>query len=174
MALIILGLFVLIGVGGAIIYREFGFVLFAAMGFIFALMAGLLIDWPVSWATRDKVDITYELGALNDGRSTKGSFFLGSGSIDSVPSFMYYVKDGDGFVLRDWPARSSKVIETDSTPRVVYRCDDYGTVPRPFRWTTKMMEDSGWVDEWIDCGHAFVTFYVPPGSVKQQYNLDAQ
>lgn len=172
MALVVAVLGVLFGIVVAIKVRDAGALFISAIALFAAFIVGVVIDAPVAWVTRDKVDISYELAALNDGRSTQGSFFLGSGSIDSVSSFMFYAKEGDGYVLRDWPASSSKVVETDGTPRAVYSCDDYGTVPRPFRWTTKMILDDGW--GWIDCQHAFVTFYVPPGSVKQQYDLDAQ
>lgn len=160
-----------------------GFVVFAVkeregmiamFGLVAAMMGGLLtaliIDAPVAWIQRDRAEFSYNLGALNDGRSTKGSFFLGSGTIDSVPSFMFYAEDGDGYVLRDWSAAPSRVVETEGKPRVVYNCYDYSDVWLPFRWAPQMLEDGSL----YDCGHAFVTFYVPPGSVQQQYTLDAQ
>ena len=146
------------------------FMFFLFFGLMGSLLTALIIDAPVSWIMRDRAEFSYDLGALNDGRSTQGSFFLGSGTIDSVPSFMYYERDGDGYVLRDWPASSSKVVETKGDPQVVYNCYDYSSVPRPFRWAPQMMEDGSV----YDCRHAFVTFYVPPGSVQQQYILDAQ
>lgn len=141
-----------------------------AAAVIGGLLTALIVDAPVAWVQRDRVDFSYSLGALNDGRETQGSFFLGSGTIDSVPSFMYYVQEGDGYVLRDWPASSSKVVETEGDPKVVYNCYDYSDVWLPFRWAPQMVEDGSV----YDCRHAFVTFYVPPGSVKQQYTLDAQ
>lgn len=172
MAFVVAALGILLGIFLAIKNRDGAYIFVCGMAAFAAFFVGILIDGPVAWITRDKVDITYSLAALNDGRKTEGGFFLGSGQIDSVPSFMFYAKDGDGYVLRDWSADSSRVVETDGTPRAVYHCDDYGSVPRPFRWTTKMILDDGW--GWIDCGHASVTFYVPPGSVKQSYDLDAQ
>ena len=172
MALVVLIGFILTGIVLSIKYREGGPMMLALFGLFAAMIAGLAIDGPVAWATRSKVDMSYNLAALNDGKDTRGSFFLGSGTIDSVPSFMFYAEDGDGYGLRDWPASSSRVVETSGDPHVVYHCDDYGSVPRPFRWTTKMILDDGW--GWIDCQHASLTFYVPAGSVKQSYTLDAQ
>lgn len=172
MAVIVAVLGVLLGIFLAFKNREFSYIMVSAISLFVAFIVGVVIDGPINWAMRDKVDVTYGLAALNDGRKTQGSFFLGSGTIDSVPSFMYYAEDGDGYVLRDWSARSSRVVETTGKPRAVFTCDDYGSVPRPFRYSVKMILDDGW--GWVDCRHAFVTFYVPPGSVKQEITLDAQ
>jgi hypothetical protein len=172
MALIVFIGFVLTAIFLAIKHREGGPLILIVFGLFAAFIAGLAVDAPVAWATRSNKDISYNLAALNDSKNTRGSFFLGSGTIDSVPSFMFYAEDGDGYVLRSWDASSSRVVETDGKPHVVYHCDDYGTVPRPFRYPVKMILDDGW--GWVDCRHASLTFYVPAGSVKQSYTLDAQ
>jgi len=172
MALIVTVLGLIFSIYMMIRHRDSIYFMLVAFSIAAGLITGLVVDAPVAMLTRSHVDVSYNLAALNDGKDTRGSFFLGSGQIDSVPSFMFYAQDGDGYVLRSWDADSSRVVETDGTPRAVYTCDDYGTVPRPFRWTTKMILDDGW--GWVDCDHAFVTFYVPHNSIKQQYNLDAQ
>lgn len=173
MALVVFVLFVIAAIFLAIKHREGSLLGLIVFGLFGALISGLVIDAPVAMATRSSKNVTYNLAALNDGKDTRGSFFLGSGTIDSVPSFMFYAEDGDdGYFLRSWDASASRVVETSGTPRVVYHCDDYSTVPRPFRWSTKMILDDGW--GWVDCRHASLTFYVPTGSVRQQYTLDAQ
>lgn len=171
MAIIVVAICVLTCLFLGVKQRESWYIFPAVMSLFVGLFVGLVIDGPVNWAMREKTDFTYNLATLNDGRETQGSFFLGSGTIDSVPSFMFYEEDGDGYVLRDWPASSSRVVETTGEPHVVYTCDDYSDVPRPFRWTAVMITEDG---DYIDCQHAFVTFYVPPGSVKREVTLDAQ
>lgn len=170
MLIIVFGIICIGGIVLAIALRDalclLGGLITALIGAIFT---GLLIDLPVNAIQRDKINETYNLAALNDGKSTEGSFFLGSGTVDSVPSFMFYAKDGDGYVLRSWDAASSRVVETEGAPRVVYTCDDYSSVPAPFKWAAYMI-----LEDYVDCEHASVTFYVPPGSVKQQYTLDAE
>ncbi len=136
-----------------------------------AAIAGMLvINLPASIFLKDDVVLEYNLKAMQDGSSTTGSFFLGSGTINDVPSFMYYVEYDDGSVsLESAYASDSVVVETDENPRVTYECEYYGDIPTALIWPVNHFGTDG--D--YDCTGT-VTFYVPENSVKSQYVLDAE
>jgi hypothetical protein len=118
-----------------------------------------------------------DLVALADGQSTHGSFFLGSGSVDSDPAFFWYQDDGTGgYKLKSINAYwvTIREIPEGETPHMVQRCDDYSNIPKWVGWPLDISED----EESNSCGDSdeksWTTFYVPAGSIKSNYILDAQ
>jgi len=99
-----------------------------------------------------------DLASLADNQGTSGSFFLGSGSIDDEPVFYYYERNGDEYTLEHVNADEAVVIETTDDPRVEF----YSPVSNNEFWYI-----GGF-------GESTVKFYVPEGSVLNNYNLDAE
>lgn len=125
--------------------------------FIGGMIMNAIIQTAVT-GTHYEVSQTYELHTLHDSSGTTGSFFLGSGTIDSKPVFMYYEKQGDSYFLRHADADFATVIESTSTPHV-----------------DKLVEraNNKWWGLAFGAGHS-VNFYVPKGSVVSNYTLDAK
>lgn len=102
---------------------------------------------------------------LSDGAGVSGSFFLGSGTIDTTPVYMYYAQDNKGrYRLYHVNASQSYVTYTDETPTLVIHGKEMN-------------------DKWYSLDTGFATpeyaddvyeFRVPRGSIKQNFNLDAQ
>lgn len=98
---------------------------------------------------------------VGDSNGTRGSFSLFGGSIDNQPVYMYYLQDDSGkFRLYHVDADSAYVTYTNETPKIVYHSSYSRNI-----WMSYNPDD-GAVDEF--------EFRVPEGSVKQNYNLDAQ
>lgn len=57
------------------------------------------------------------------GKDVNGSFFLGTGSIDSVDQYYVYLKTPKGLLLQRFDTRNTYVVETNDTP--TYERDDH-------------------------------------------------
>lgn len=102
---------------------------------------------------------------LADGAGVQGSFFLGSGTIDTTPVYMYYAQDSKGrYRLYHVNASQSYVTYTDDTPTLVIHGNEMND-----KWYSF---DTGFsVSDYDDDVYEF---RVPRGSIKQNFNLDAQ
>jgi hypothetical protein len=101
------------------------------------------------WSTYE----TAELASIDDRSGTSGSFFLGSGQIDSTPVFYYYEHDKDGYRLKHQDASEAVVVESGK-PYIEYR--------------HLVSNDSNWYLEW---GGTSVIFHVPEGSIVRDFTL---
>ena len=146
-------------------FYSFWETLFGSAGMAFIVfLVGFLIALVLSVAWEDApVEITtstdYEIVALQDNLGLQGQFFLGSGYVDDELSYtyMHYVEDR-GYKVETVDASNAYVEFTDKQPYVSlvrYQFKDawrnYFTVP-------------------YNSGDAF--FYVPEGSILQNYNID--
>lgn len=170
--LIFAGIGLLLGV--YVIFHEFGrhfidvgtVILAILTGFIFgAVLAvfGALIALSISCKTEDVVVGRSELMCLTDKSSMQGSFFLGSGTIGETMKYAFYIKNKDQtFRLHVIDAQQAyiKYIKSGNTPYIeqikVVRSKDDRNV-----WSC-FIEQYKYI------------FYVPNGSIKQNYTLDAQ
>jgi len=155
----------------------FGLLSLVVTGAITAFAVMLVVALPNEFIARaHRAPVTYEMASLQDGHSPGGSFFLGSGTIHDVPSYMYYLKGNDGYFLDSVAAYKMTVKEEvwtqDFTPHVTFMCKDYSAVPSWFNWPFAQSKP----DSLDDCyGRSTTgTFYVPKDSIKSQYVLDAK
>ena len=138
--------------------KVFFMALFGSIGFL----AGVLLSYVLSIILAT-ISPTYHvesrngLVTLQDGTSVSGRFFLGSGSVDGKPGYTYYRGDGvNGFSLESVAANKAIVKYSTEAPRVekILTCG-----PGLFS---------------NSCVSSQYVFYVPEGSVKQDYTLDAK
>lgn len=139
------------GIGGFFMTLIFGGVAASAICMIINAIGAEITG------THYETEGTADLAALQDGSSTSGSFFLGSGSFNEEPSFFYYQKSGNEYHLEHVDADYAVVEETSGTPHVEYQ-KEVGN--KPF-WAMPVS------------GYDHVKFYVPQGSVISNYTLDA-
>lgn len=97
-----------------------------------------------------------KLSALNTGNEVSGSFFLGSGVIDSEPSYQFIVEREDGGFELDSVAARNVVVYEDATPSTA-------------RFVTYDSKYNVW---WYFPGEFNLptgdsSFHIPPGSVVQ-------
>lgn len=111
-----------------------------------------------------------DIYSMGDGLGSEGHFFGGFGSIDSEAVFMYYTKDGDYYKLRHVDADRVRIIQDDSeSPHFEKQCKNYDHTPNWLKMPQPMQSNG------IACSsETELTFFVPTGSIKQQFNLDAQ
>lgn len=126
------------------------------------LVVGFLVAGAVNFATYFTVDEPVQrytaIANLSDGSGVSGSFFLGIGSVDSKPVYMYYTDDNGVFELHQLEAKRAYVTYTDGSPQVVLHTD---------RSTNK------WISVFSSLNYKY-EFQVPRGSVRANFNLDAQ
>lgn len=104
---------------------------------------------------------------LNDGSSVHGEFFLGSGTVDGKMVYNYYVKNDQFFTLKQLDASSTYI---------TYLKD---TTTKPYLEVQKMVDiptdRCSWNNWAFDAEEVKATvFHIPQGSIKSNYNLDAQ
>ena len=104
------------------------------------------------------------LEALQDNGSVHGSFFLGSGYVGESMKYVYYSMNGDSsYSLHEVSHRFASVKYTDGPPFMEIHepkidKSDFGS-----RFALRELDN-----EWR------VVFHVPRGSIKNDYNLNAQ
>lgn len=136
-----------------------------------AVIGTIVISIPATEITSDTVIISHNIVSMKDGTSTEGSFFLGSGVIGNKPSFTYYEQDASGAVrLKHVNANDASVVQYDGPPKVTEECDSYKDSPTLWTWPIGDI----WAEDDIDCWGENIVFYVPEGSVKTDFVLDAE
>jgi len=128
---------------------------------------GIVYD-SVAQATYEQMPVkerlleSTEIVQLRDtGFSVSGGFFLGSGSVNGQPAYLYYIKADGGYKLKSVRASSVTIryIYDNSTPRIEYiRVEYYYT--------------HYWLNEprFLYSGsRQKIIIYVPEGSIRQYY-----
>lgn len=162
-----LPLIIAIIIGSIIIYKfyefeELGLGLFIATTSAALIFISLVIIFGYT-LPRTTVYTNKDLVAIQDGSSTTGSaagsVFMGYGSIKEVPSYTYYVKDGDARLLESTTAKGVKVFEGGEKAYV--------------REATACKSDYNWISPCINF-EKVVEIHVPTGTIKQNFVLDAK
>ena len=132
---------------------------------IFAILIGGIIGTSVAFALPAKTEIvktTYNLEALQDNNSVKGSFFLGSGQIDGKMKYVFYYERDGFYKLEQADYEEVKIKYSDEKPKAE-------------RFNRKNVKDAFINNFAIDCNcYQEYIIYVPKGTIKQNYSLDAQ
>lgn len=136
------------------------------MGFValfLASMGAMVLNLAFIKGPNANCDKEWRLTSLQDGTSTSGRFFLGSGVIDEHPSFMYYRQDADGYRLESIKAAKVRIVYNEGAPRLTKKHKCYDPDKGHYFWSFIHYEDS-----------PSYVFYVPAGSIKQDIVLDAK
>lgn len=130
-----------------------------------AILIGGFIGTAVAFALPAKTEIvktTYNLEALQDNNSVKGSFFLGSGQIDGKMKYVFYYENDGYYKLEQADYNEVKVKYSDEKPKAD-------------RLNRKNVKDAFINNFAIDCNcYQEYIIYVPKGTIKQNYSLDAR
>lgn len=138
------------------------------VGLFITFFVSMFLTLAVSEIVADDTPVTYNLTSMNDAAGVEGHFFLGSGSVESVPVFFYYSQQHDGsYRLFSAPADNSRIVQYDGPPKMVRSCSDFSTTPDWLFWPVPDGEHT--CDREDD-----TVFYVPEGSITTNFNLDAQ
>lgn len=129
------------------------------------LLIGGVIGTAIAFALPAKTEIvktTYNLEALQDNNSVKGSFFLGSRQIEGKMKYVFYYERDGFYKLEQADYEEVKVKYSDEKPKAE-------------RFNRKNVKDAFINNFAIDCNcYQEYIIYVPKGTIKQNYSLDAQ
>ena len=132
-------------------------VFYTIIGMSIGLMVAIILP-----AKTIKMKEVYVIECLQDNSSTQGSFFLGSGLVDEIFKYVFYYKYEDGFQMKLVNYNDAIVKYSDENPRV----ERYFNKPKENELINLFAIDSP------DYSKYYI--YVPKGSIKQIYTLDAQ
>ena len=130
-------------------------------GMLFALAASLGMFVAIWIGGKYKVEKkSTPLVCINDGSSSEGNFFLGSGCINGEMTYTYYLKIKDYYKLEQLPASDVLIKYTNGQAHIV---------------KIKRYPDSS-IKNWFGLHTTTIRFviYVPKGSIKNNYQLDAK
>ncbi len=141
-------------------WRQFGdFVLDSAISLVviafcvFSLNIVGVAATDYRWQTTEQ----YAIRSINDTTQTRGSAFLGSGSIKDKPVYFYYKEIAPNTFVQEYvDVEDVKIIESDSPPRLRIEQEQSDNITWSF-FTTN--------------GTRYA-FFVPKGSVVVNYSLD--
>ena len=98
--------------------------------------------------------------ALQDNLGVQGSFFLGTGTIDSTPSYAFYINEGAAKRFISVGADDVTVFDNSDRPYVTQRHSCELTV----RWLSPCFSD----------GRKYTEIHVPAGTIRTDLVLDAK
>jgi len=143
-------------------YADFGDYLIVSFQ---ALFIGAILGAVIAFTLPAKTEIvktTYNLEALQDNNSVKGSFFLGSGQIEGKMKYVFYYENEGYYKLEQADYNEVKVKYSDEKPKAEL-------------FNRKNVKDAFINNFAIDCNcYQEYIIYVPKGTIKQNYTLDAQ
>lgn len=126
--------------------------------FFISFLISAIIAGSISNEHTIQKDIEY-LEVLQDGSTTSGSFFLGSGSIGEDFKYHFYTKEKDGsFRLKSLTAEGVIIKYSDGKPRI----ETIKDIQKFWSWAFDFPIDKK------------VIIYIPEGSIRNGYTLDAQ
>ena len=139
------------------------------LGFLFGTFGGMIISFILPAKTHDVTQTIY-LETLSDNTGVpSGSFFLGCGTIGSKSQYSYYVKKDTAFFLESIDAKGVPIIfiEDGSRPRIEFERNQMIKEGEPgfTIW-------NDWASDSDEDGPKRI--YVPRGTIKNAYTLDAQ
>lgn len=140
-------------------YRLFVFAGSVFAGFILALALNAALG------AGDDPDYQYSYGvklvSLDDGSELNGSFFLGIGTIESRPVYIYYYENGPGRYLQGYVSTDqAMIIEEERTDGELEIWEDQNT------------GFSAWSAR--GASEPYFYFRVPVGSVQQEFTLNGE
>ena len=137
-----------------------GFLFYTIVGACFGILVGLGIAMLLPAKLETKV-YTQNLECLQDNNSVNGGFFLGTGSIEGKMKYVYYYKDADSlYHLKQIDYANASIKYSDEIPKIeTYKEEPTKDFINYFAWDYTE-------DKYI--------IYIPKGSIKQNFTLDAQ
>lgn len=129
-------------------------IVFTLFGLIIAVFGGCICNPQVP-----EVETTY-IYAMSDTMGVEGSFFLGSGSIDSEMKYIYMEKTEKGM----------KIADPIDTENAYINYIEEGEAPRIEK--IHYITDNNVLNFLFIFPHSETYIYIPEGTIKEVYNID--
>ncbi len=137
--------------------------------FVSNLLTGISVGFIVGFLVtimlpaETEVNIyNYDIETLQDNNSVNGEFFLGSGSVEGKMKYVFYYKTNGGFKMKQIDYEDA-IIKYSETRRGVIEHRE------------EMISDS-WINNFAYDLEKVIEYeiYVPKGTIRSNYKLDAQ
>lgn len=143
------------------IYDVLDIVLTFFMSALVGCAIGIFIGLALPMDTYDRVT-TLKMESLQDNNSVSGHFVLGSGVIDGRMKYVFYYNVNDYYCMKQVDYEDAIIKYSEGNPKV----EIHETFP-----TKSILNEFAIDTDIYDC---FYVIYVPKGSIKNNYILDAQ
>lgn len=127
-----------------------------------AALIGLGIAFILPMKTVTKID-TYNIVSLQDNNSTNGSYFLGTGTIKGEMKYVFYYEENGTYKMKQTDYNNTSIKYSDSVKVEIYRKEE---VKAFINWFA--------IDDICSESNMQFIIYVPKGTIKNNYSLDAQ
>jgi len=144
----------------------FDYGILGALDGILGALAGVVIGLMIACIIPSKTETvitSYSLEAIQDGNGIHGSFFLGCGTVDNVMQYTFYYQQDGYYKLKQVNYQYAKIKYSEDKPKV----EKYEKQPIKGAIINKFSLFCG-------CKKPNYIIYIPQGSIKQNYLLDAQ
>ena len=169
--MVTIGLFMLIGLfysikvlwNGVDYFSE---IIGAILGTIWVLFCAFMLGGLVSWLLPMKTEeniITYNIVSLQDNNSSKGNYFIGSGRSEGKMKYSFYYKSDGGFKLKEIDYKNTTIIYSDSIRIEQFGEKEVDSFINYFAF-----------DNFLDEDYMKFKIYIPEGTIKTNFTLDAE
>lgn len=135
--------------------------LIASIGFVIGMFIGFIISLIIGTEYKHVKEYEHEIVSLQDNKAIESYFLYGA---NSTMEYTFYVKDGEYFKMETLPYSDVKIKYSSGKPRVVY----YKYLP-----TDNIIND--WGTSFTQPSYYnFYVIYVPKGTIKTDFELNAQ
>lgn len=145
-------------------YKQYGYDSFFIFNHFFGLLIGASIGVAISIALPMDTYInihSYKIEALQDNNSVNSSFFLGSGIIEGRMKYVFYIEENGEYRLNQIDYKDASIKYSDTVQLLEYKV-----------CASKALINKFAIDR--DLGDKYYVIEVPKGTIKNNYNLDAQ
>lgn len=134
------------------------------VGGIVGLIFATILPAKTQTVTKS-IDIVY----IQDNASEEGAFFLGTGGTSSEMNYYFYYEESPGaYKMGRINRRKAKIVYTESDPRI-----EYSSLIPADHWWNNFSFCVKCYDDFESCQSRY-TIYVPKGSIKRKFHLDAR
>lgn len=137
------------------------YIVHSFIGVLLGLFIGLLVAIILPMTTEQK-QYSSNIESLNDNNSINGSFFLGCGQIEGKMKYVFYYEEKGLYKMMQVDCEKASIKYTDSKPKATMIQKE----------PTKSMINEFAID--LDLYDKIYIIEVPKGTIKNNYNLDAQ
>ena len=131
---------------------------------ILSASLGFVLGIPIAFMLPSDIEIKkteYKIECLQDNSYQPGAFFIGCGNIDGSMSYVYYYETKSGFKMDIVDYNAATIKYTKSDPKVI-KFEEVYSNSYINRFSIYLKDR----DKYI--------FYVPRGTIQNNYNLDAR
>lgn len=139
----------------------FGYIMMSIIGALFGGVIGFIIATALPMQTYDK-HYSLSIETLQDNSSVSGNFFLGCGQIEGKMKYVFYYEEKGLYRMMQIDYNMVQIKYSDSKPKVNIT-ENYPTesIINYFAFDTDLFDKTYIIE-------------VPKGTIKNNYNLDAQ